>query len=341
MDQVFDIMPSAENPRNSEGDTVLLTDGRLLLAWSRFEGAQDHARAEVAGMTTADWGKHWSEIRTLVSPQEAQLNVMSVSLLREAGSGDLLLFYLRKNSLAECLVYLRRSRDEGQSWEVPQRVATKEGYHVMNNARVIQLHDGRLLAPVAWTRDFATSRHQVAFCYLSDDGGKSWRAGRGMVDLPSSAVGCQEPGLVELSSGILMYIRTDQGYVYGALSRDGGETWSDPWPFASLPSPAAPATMVRLPDGGLVVFYNHRPEGAKAGWKDRTPLAVARSDDEGRTWRRLADLEPSPEFCYAYTSCRIYGDKAVLTYYVWPRAVEMGFEQTRLRFRVLPWSRFS
>ena len=339
---LFDIKPTPGNPRNSEGDTILLADGRLLLAWTRFEGREDHARAEVRAVLSSDWGTTWGEPRVLVSPDEAQQNVMSVSLLRERVTGELLLFYLRKNSLADLQVRVLRSSDEGASWCCGRRVSTQEGYNVMNNARVVQLESGRLLAPVAHTRDYAQSPQQVAFCYLSDDGGWTWRPGRGAARLGKGATGCQEPGLVPLHGGpLLMYIRTDLDCVYAALSGDDGETWGEPAPLRDLPAPAAPATMARLSTGRLIALYNHRPEGARAGWEGRTPLAAACSEDDGRTWRRLEDIESSADYAYGYTSIRLCGERAVLTYYAWPRSAPVGFEQTTLRFRVLPLSRFT
>jgi len=338
----YDISPKPGNPRNSEGDTALLAGARLMLAWTRFSGPEDHARADIPAIFSENGGATWSEPRVLVSPDEAGQNVMSVSLLHERSTGELLLFYLRKNSSSDLQVRLRRSRDQGATWSASTLVSTRGGYNVMNNARVVQLASGRLLAPVAWVADLATSHHQSAFCYCSDDAGASWRAGRGQALLPESRVGCQEPGLVELAGGqgVLMIIRTDQGYVYAARSRDQGETWSAPAPLMDLPAPASPATIARLPDDSLLIVYNHVPDGAHAAWKDRTPLAAARSVDGGYTWRRLDDIEPSADYAYAYTSLRLYGEQLVLTYYVWPRSTARGFDQTTLRFRTLPLSRF-
>ncbi len=339
----WDIRPTAEFPRHSEGDTVSLVDGDVLLAWTRFRGREDHARAEIVAMvgSRSEGGNshglvwQWSQSRVLVSAAEAAQNVMSVSLLREAGSGDLLLFYLRKNSPSDCRVYVRRSMNEGHTWVEAEGVCQTMGYHVLNNARVVQLASGRLVAPVAFTPDYDRSRHQTAFCYLSDDQGASWRPSQGWVDLPQSAVGCQEPGVVPLERNLLMILRTDLGCVYGALSSDGGDSWGAPWAMAQLPAPMAPATAVRLRDGGLVITYNHRPEGAKAGWADRTPLALARSEDEGRTWRRLTDLESDPAYSYGYTSLRLVAEVAWLSYYVWPRHAPEHFLDTALRVRTI------
>jgi hypothetical protein len=41
-------------------------------------------------------------------------------------------------------------KDEAKSWSEPVPcIPDRQGYFVLNNARVIQLHDGRLLMPVA------------------------------------------------------------------------------------------------------------------------------------------------------------------------------------------------
>jgi hypothetical protein len=132
------IEPSQPHPRNSEGDLVELKDGRLCLVYTRFTGgASDHAAADLVARTSADDGRTWSDDRVLV-PNEGGRNVMSVSILRLT-SGELLLFYLRKNAMDDCLSYVRRSADEFETLSAPGRVTVGDGYHVINNDRVIQL----------------------------------------------------------------------------------------------------------------------------------------------------------------------------------------------------------
>jgi len=336
---IHDIQPNPDNPRNSEGDTLILRDGRILLAWSRFSGREDQARADIYAQDTADWGRTWSQPRVLVSHREALQNVMSVSLLHDRLTGDALLFYLRKNGPDDLHVYLRRSTDDCHTWGDPLRVSTEPGYNVMNNARVVQTPSGRLLAPVAHCANFASA--QVAICYISDDGGHTWRRSAGAVSLPDGS-SAQEPGIVPLSDGVtlLMYIRTRLGYVFSCRSQDDGDSWSIPEPILGLPAPAAPSTIVRCPSGRLVALYNHREDGRTAGWADRTPLALAFSDDDGMTWARQEDIESSDAFCYGYTSVRRYGNKVLLTYYVWPRDQLEHFAQTTLRVRTFPAERF-
>src|SRR5688572_6061437 len=135
---------TATNPRNSEGDIVVLRDGKLLVAWSEFTGgASDDSKARIAAARSADGGRTWSPRFTLQENVGTQ-NVMSVSFLRSR-SGEILFFYGVKNSPRELYFMVRRSRDEAQTWTEPVRVMADPGYYVMNNARVVQLRSGRIL----------------------------------------------------------------------------------------------------------------------------------------------------------------------------------------------------
>jgi sialidase-1 len=262
-------------------------------------------------------------------------NVMSVSFLR-LRTGPILFFYLVKHAVCNCQVWMRRSDDEGHTWSEPSPVSSKPGYHVMNNARVIQLSGGRVLAPVALSSDINTGPPSRVFCYLSDDEGNTWREGdsdAGFVGSPA-----QEPGLAELGDGsVLMIIRTRLGHVYGSRSRDGGETWDAPV-ATPLVSPAAPATIARIPGTDeLVIVWNDNPAGADARWQDRTPLAAAISQDDGVTWKRSREIESDRTRCYAYASITSVEKDALLTYYQWDRVVgNRPFERTSLKFTRVP-----
>src|SRR5436190_23927857 len=95
--------PVINNPRNSEGDFLALKNGLLMFVYSRFTGgAADDARADLAAIYSGDGGKSWSLRYEPVLEHEGKQNVMSVSLLRLA-DGEIALFYLRKNSLEDCI----------------------------------------------------------------------------------------------------------------------------------------------------------------------------------------------------------------------------------------------
>lgn len=314
------IDPSEKYPRNSEGDVVELRDGLLCLAYTRFTGGSgDHAGADIAARTSADGGKTWSDDRILVK-NEGKMNVMSVSIVR-LGNGELLLFYLRKNGMDDLTTYVRRSTDEFETLGEPVRVTVNDGYHVVNNDRVVQLSTGRLIVPAALhcTPDGARKEwtpYGFPYAFISDDEGRTWRTDESVIsDVVDQSVMLQEPGVLELNDGRLwMWMRTDAGVQYECFSEDGGEHWSAPAP-GLLASPRSPATIERIPWTGdlLCVWNDHSGRHAYPAGK-RTPLCVAISSDDGRTWSPSRVIEGDPDGWYCYTSMTFVKDRVILTY---------------------------
>lgn len=324
METLLLLKASKEVPRISEGDLVELTDGRLAVVYSRFTGGGgDESAADLAVQTSADGGRTWSPARILVA-NEGKRNVMSVSLLR-LKSGELLLFYLRKDSEAtSCHLYVRRSRDELATVGEPVRVTLLEGYHVVNNDRVVQLSSGRLVVPAALHTGFDASGKKVTpfvsqgvpVVYFSDDEGRTWK--KDQTPIPPTnqrKLTLQEPGVVELADGRLwMFMRTTHGSQYGCYSTDGGQHWSEPQP-TPLASPCSPATIERCPwSGQLVCVWNDYRGDHPFTPPNRTPLCLATSGDDGRTWSRSIVLESDPKGSFCYTSMTWGKDRLYLTY---------------------------
>jgi Neuraminidase (sialidase) len=322
VDELLEIAPSEGNPRNGEGDILKLQDGRLALVYTRFvRGGSDHSPADLAMRMSSDGGKTWSDDRILV-PNEAERNVMSVSLLRERKSGDILVFYLRKNDPNnDCLLYVRRSSDELKTVGEPVCATPIPGYQVVNNDRVIQLSSGRLLVAAAHhtnDQDKFTG-YGVPISYYSDDGGRRWEAGEPVFPLREQPdLLLQEPGLVELKDGrVWMYMRTGHGYQYGCVSNDQGVSWTRPEPIEALASPRGPATIERMPWTGdlFCVWIDH------TGWHNhppapqRSPLAMKLSPDDGKTWTKSRVLGGDPQGSYCYMSVTFLDDRVLLSYY--------------------------
>jgi NCAIR mutase (PurE)-related protein len=318
------IEPTAEQPRNSEGDIVQLKDGRLCLVYTRFTGGtRDHSTADLAMRTSSDNGKTWGGDRILVG-KEGKCNVMSVSIVR-LRNGELLLFYLRKDEKRRsCNSYVRRSADEFETLSEPVRVTTLEGYHVVNNDRVVQLSTGRLIVPAALHTGFDETGTLVTeftgkgipMVYYSDDSGRTWRR----ADVPVTPVSrrkltLQEPGVVELKDGRLwMFMRTTHGSQYGCYSRDGGVSWSQPEP-TGLVSPCSPATIERVPwTGDLVCVWNDHSGTHPFAEGRRTPLCIAVSKDDGQTWRKSRVIEADPNGWFCYTSMSFVDYRMILSY---------------------------
>jgi len=327
---VLELPPSAENCRNSEGDFALLKDGCILFVYSHYVKGTggDHDPAHLASRLSRDGGRTWSATSEMVIPNEGGMNVMSVSTLR-LKDGALALFYVRKNSEADCRPVMRVSRDEGRTWGAPvQCVADADiGYYVLNNCRAERLKGGRIALPLCL---HASKDGKIGdwagklVCAVSDDDGRTWRLGGtpfATFDAQGKRVTTQEPGLVQLKDGrVLMYARTERGRQWFFHSSDGCETWTkgEAW---SLWGPLGPATVKRLKNGDLLAVWNdheNRPDLVTAGpaWSHgaRRPQTVAISKDEGKTWVNRRTLESKPDGWYCYTAVLEHGDALLLGY---------------------------
>jgi len=125
----------------------------------------------------------------------------------------------------------------------------------------------------------------------------------------------QEPGVLELRDGRLwMWMRTNAGVQYECFSKDRGLHWSLPEP-GQLASPRSPATIERIPwTGDLLCVWNDH-----SGWHAykqgcRTPLCIAISKDDGRTWTKSRVIEGNPDGWYCYTSMTFLKDYVILSY---------------------------
>ncbi|MDH4318079.1 MAG: glycoside hydrolase [Desulfobulbaceae bacterium] len=336
---VLSLTHSKDNPRNSEGAFINLADGRIMFAYSRYRGNNwhDHGAADIAARFSSDGGETWSKHPRILIPNEGRCNVMSVSLLNLT-DGRIALFYLRKNSHLDCRLWMRVSEDNAGSWSEPTLCIPAPGYFVVNNDRVIALRDGRLLVPAAYHRprlpageplEQALDGRGVVLIYYSDDGGQNWQEARDWAVLPiPSQSGLQEPGVVELRNGeIYGWARTDCGVQWEMRSADRGETWSPPIasPFRS---PCSPMSMKRIPHTGELLAVWNEPPGPGDGTPDttgtereeenrtwgRTPLVVALSNDEGRSWHTKKIVENDPERGFCYTAIHFSDDCLLLAY---------------------------
>lgn len=321
-----------KNPRYTEGSIVERADGSLLFAVTEFHDSDsDFAKAHIVARVSQDGGRTWGPSREL-QKNTGGLNVMSVSL-RRVGP-EILMFYLQKNAVDDLDMFVRRSDDEGETFGAPTLVTADPGYHVINNDRITELSSGRLLVPAASTPDIRKVNHLISHCYISDDGGRSWRNSKGQVDAPKR--GAMEPEVIELNDGrILMIIRTQLGYIGKSYSSDGGETWSK-METLGVRAPEAPSTLRRIPSTGdlLLIFNDTFTPGAGHGGK-RTPLTAAISSDEGMTWKNVGNLESDASKTFSYTSLIFVRDRAVMSYW------ESGEgRQLSCRFRSIPVSWF-
>lgn len=274
--------------------TVLLKNGELLMAapWGRpptnFE--QLAAKFPVPVLyRSKDGGRSWKD--------EGRLN-MPWNLAGMMSDGGISFLWLRDGRLALVahrhvqgldgggLPILSFSSDAGKTWTPAKKIGEPEGVWYVMNDRLIQMKNGRLVIPVShMPKGVGTYEgdHNLGLCFFSDDEGETWTKSRNPADL-NDGRGMAEPAVAEIGDNqLLMLARTGSGSLYRALSKDGGDSWSTPEP-TTLIAACSPLTLKTLPDGRLIVFYDHAAPIKAGAFFPRTPLVYAVSTNKGESW---------------------------------------------------------
>lgn len=150
----------------------------------------------------------------------------------------------------------------------------------MTRAHPFVLDGKRLIVPL-YSDGFSFS-----LMAITDDWGRTWRT-----STPLVGGGNIQPSIARRKDGTLYALMRDNGpppkRLHASESRDGGETWS-PVVDSELPNPGAGAEVINLRDGRWALIYNDTERG-------RHQLAVALSDDEGKSWKWKRHLERQPD----------------------------------------------
>ena len=164
--------------RSGEGSVCELSNGSLFCVYGKFAGAKDEDKATLIEIRSKDGGCSWTDKNDLLKPGDDILNNMSVSLLK-LHDGRVAMTYLHKVSTTLCYPLFMTSSDNAKTWSEPVDIAhERKGYYVVNNDRLVQLRNGRILLPYAWygeNPDFKSEK-QLAYCgcFISDDCGDNW-----------------------------------------------------------------------------------------------------------------------------------------------------------------------
>lgn len=307
---------TGNNSRNTEGDVVALNGGALLAVWSEyFGGDRGDSSTRLAAARSEDGGKTWGSRFTLVDSGDGR-NVTSASLLRST-SGDVLLFYGVKSSPETVRFAVRRSSDEARTWSADSPVNAAPANYLMSNGRVLQLSDGRILAPTTLIERGAEgdSLFRTAV-FFSDDDGETWQRSQSLIEVPRH--GAIEPALFDPRNGeIWQLIRTELGKTWISYSEDRGETWfeAEKWEFKPMP----PCNLVRLPmtEHSMGPMFMYHPEFGLAGldfgrWR-LLPASLAPTGENAGSERNK--IEPGPDPSCRYQSAILHEDRILITYY--------------------------
>ncbi|MEA4890922.1 MAG: exo-alpha-sialidase [Clostridiaceae bacterium] len=90
-----------------------------------------------------------------------------------------------------------------------------------------------------------------------------------------------------------MLLRSTEGRIYRSDSADYGETWTHTYP-TELPNNSG-IDLVQSSEGILYLIYNP----VESNWGPRTPISLAVSEDDGKSWKKVQDLSNGEgEFSY-------------------------------------------
>ena len=299
--------------------TVLpLKNGHVLVAW--FGGSRESNNDVSIWLAEKD-EKGFSEARCVASSMEAHWN----PVLFEAEDGRILLFYKVGWPIPDWRTCVIESTDQGKTWSEPREMVPGDdsgGRGPVRN-KPIRLKSGRVVAPASVERGLWR-----CFMDVSDDDCRTWKRtnlieaqGTGYLDeglkkwqaLMMEAVragksfdrsqvppeyahgrGIIQPSLWEDDEGVHALLRSGEGRIYRTDSVDNAETWCEAYP-TDIPNNNSGIDLTRLENGVMLLVYN--PIGQNFGL--RSPISVAVSKDDGRTWEKICNLEAEPgEFSY-------------------------------------------
>ena len=181
--------------------------------------------------------------------------------------------------------FSRTSADGGKTWTAAEMMPA--GFWGPVRAKPIQLANGTLLAGTS----VESYRNWTPFVDRSTDDGKTWTRSNAF-PVPGKLNQIQ-PTLFETKDNRVVALMRSSGpmKICRAESKDGGITFA-PAEATELNNPSAGIDAVRTSAGDVFLIYNPLPIA-------RTPISLARSADDGRTWKKVVDLETElGEFSY-------------------------------------------
>jgi predicted neuraminidase len=199
-------------------------------------------------------------------------------------------------------LYYRISQDNGNTWSEDKPFPLETTGWLPRNVAV-KLAGGELLVPMSDERN----NRDLSFAVISKDGGETWVRSQ---NIPNERSQGEQPAIAQRRDGsLLAFLRTGPRLLRSE-SVDGGMTWTPAQP-TDFKNPDAAISVCALKNGNLVLAWNNQERG-------RSPLHIARSTDDGKTWSEPLILETNPGE-YSYPSVFQSSDGMIHVIYTWRR----------------------
>lgn len=276
-------------PSSHASNLLELKNGDLICVW--FSGTWEGNSGVGIVFSRLPHGKHtWTPTRLIdrqegvsfqnpVAFQEPDGTIDVFHSTQEAGAGE-----------ANAHVLRVRSTDNGKTWSKPEMVFEKPG--AFDRHPLVVMPDGGWMLPMDYVTSHGIgkgSETNYSVIEITHDRGKTWKECR-----MAGSEGKVQPTVVMTSPGhyFAMLRSRASDWIYQSTSEDGC-TWSKAQPSV-LPNNNASVQLFRLKDGHLVLAFDNSHTSADNKTPDeglRKPLSVALSEDNGKTWSYVRDVE--------------------------------------------------
>jgi predicted neuraminidase len=286
---------------------VRLDDGQFLVAWF---GGTEEKNPDVGIWLSKGQPGNWSAPKEVAKIREdAHWN----PVLQKTADGKVILYFKVGKEISHWETWVQTSEDGGDSWSTAyELVKGDKGGRGPVKDKLIELKDGTWLAGAS----NEVGRWEV-FVDRSEDKGKTWKASPYFkIDTTEiKGKGAIQPTLWESEPGnVHMLVRTTGGVIGRSDSFDNGKTWT-PIKKTDLPNPNSGIDAAQLADGTIALTYNPDTEN----WGSRSPLSLALSHDNGKTWAEKIDIDKGKkEDEFSYPAIISWGDSVAVTY-TWNR----------------------
>ena len=149
------------------------------------------------------------------------------------------------------------------------------------------LENGKILLPLY------SDGFNFGLIAVSEDDGMTWKS-----SLPIVGRGLNQPSLIVRNDGSIDAYMRDDGDEPGRIMLSHSDDEGYSWTYAvksDIPNPGASIEILKLKSGNWLLAYNDVDDG-------RYSIAVAISDDEGKTWKWKKKLENKKGGSFSYPS---------------------------------------